>query len=116
MKRTMHRGNKKSQKFLTFSKSAAALLFLLTSTSWSAHKVGNGGDYIRGTYIRMGDAIVDYLQNTEQGQLLVKNNKLDINDLDSSLDIEKIAVSDQVLRDNSGSVVEAIGVPEIKSL
>ena len=112
MKHLFAGGKMKNCTLLTVGKSVAAMLFLLSSTSWSAHKVGNGGDYIRGTYIRMGDAIVDYLQNTEQGQLLVKNNKLDINDLDSSLDIEKIAVSDQVLRDNSGSVVEAIGIPD----
>lgn len=86
-------------------------LLLIQSISWSAYKVGNGGDYIRATYIRMGEAVIDYLQNTEKGQALLKSKSISIAAMAASLDISKIDISEQILRDNLGSVVEAIGEP-----
>lgn len=95
----------------TVRKFVFAIAVLAQVSAWSAYRVGNGGDYIRATYIRMGEAIIDYLENTTSGQEIVKSKKLNLSSLTSTLTIEKIEISDLVLRDNSGSVVEALGEP-----
>lgn len=87
------------------------LLVLSTSTGFAGHRVGNGGDHIRASFILMGEAVLEYLVETEQGQKLLDAHKLSLVDLGQSLDIEKISVTDDVLKDNSGSIVEAIGEP-----
>ncbi len=94
---------------------AAVLMGLLTITTSLpafAHRVGNGGDHVRATFLQMGQAVIDYLQQTQEGAALVTNQKLKILDLQDTLDINKVAVSDDVLRDNSGSIVEALGIPD----
>lgn len=89
----------------------AAVAGLMAPNAFAGHRVGNGGDYIRATYISMGEAIAEFLKDTEQGQKLVESAALNVADLAATLDIEKVTVVDEVLRDNSGSVVEAIGEP-----
>lgn len=86
-------------------------LMVLSQATFAGHFVGNGGDHLRATYIRMGDAVIDFLKETDQGSAIVKKAQLNVGDLDASLDIAKISVTNNTLRDNSGSVVEAIGVP-----
>ncbi len=90
---------------------AGIATILASPIALAGHRVGNGGDHIRATFIRMGEAVISFLDTTEQGQALVKANNLDTKLLAETLDIEKISVTDDVLRDSSGSVVEAIGVP-----
>ena len=77
------------------------------------HKVGNGGDYLRGQFLAIGNQVLRYLEQTEDGQKLLTNHKLSLEALKASLDITKIAVVDDLLIDNSGSVVDAIGVPDL---
>lgn len=89
------------------------ILLALTALSLSAHahRVGNGGDHIRASFIQVGEAVIDFLQDTQAGAAIVSREHLKISDLQAALDIEKISVSDESLRDNSGSIVEAIGEP-----
>lgn len=77
------------------------------------HKVGNGGDYLRGQYFKVGRQVLNYLSETEAGQNLVSSQRLDLSHLESSLDIERVVVVNDLLIDNSGSVVDAIGVPNL---
>lgn len=84
---------------------------LLSQPVFAGHRVGNGGDHIRATYIRMGDAVMEYLRETQQGAQLLQTWHLSDGDLDASLDIERVAVTENLLRDNGNSVVDAIGVP-----
>jgi hypothetical protein len=94
---------------------ALCSVFFLASYS-QAHRLGNGGDHIRATYIKVGESVLDYLQTTKSGKDLLTKAKLNINNLQNSLDIEKITVVENVLHDNSGSVVEAIGAPGLVTL
>lgn len=77
------------------------------------HKVGNGGDYLRGQFIALGQQIILFLEETEAGQNLVTSRQLNVDALKSSLDINKLTVVQDLLIDNSGSVVDAIGVPDL---
>lgn len=90
--------------------------FIASQSVWAGHKVGNGGDHIRATYIRMGDAVVEYLRETQQGAQLLKAHNLNDGDLDATLDIAKVSVTETPLRDNTNSVVDAIGVPGLVTL
>lgn len=82
-----------------------------TKFSTEGHKVGNGGDYIRSVYIRMGENVVEYLETTTEGQKVLTNNNLDIFDLKATLTTDRIVVTNDILLDSTGSVVDAIGVP-----
>lgn len=101
-------------------KRTTILVFVLTLTLMSptshAHKVGNGGDYLRATFISMGKSVLSYLNDTKDGQRVVAQNNLNMSDLESSLDINKISVTDAVLKDNTGSIVDALGVPSLITL
>ena len=92
-------------------KKVLLMTLLSLSLSAQAHRVGNGGDHIRASFIQVGQAVIDFLQTTQQGADLVKNAKLNVHDLEATLDIEQIQVADGTLRDNSGSIVDAIGEP-----
>jgi hypothetical protein len=85
---------------------------LLSNSSASAHRVGNGGDHIRASFIQMGQAVIEYLEETQEGAQIVSQNQLDLKVLNETLDIERISVSDDTLRDNSGSIVDALGEPD----
>lgn len=92
----------------------SALLATLVAGPFSAiggHREGNGGDYIRSTFIRMGQAVVQHLTQTEDGQALVDRHDLDLEALKATLTIDVVKVSDQPLRDNGDSVVDALGEP-----
>ena len=75
------------------------------------HKVGNGGDYIRSTFIQMGENVSEYLETTQEGSAIVSKHGLSLEDLKSTLTTERIALTNETLIDNTGSVVDAIGVP-----
>lgn len=81
------------------------------SLTAQAHRVGNGGDHIRASFIQVGQAVIEFLTTTQQGAAIVKNAGLNVRALEDTLDIEQISVEDKTLRDNSGSIVEAIGEP-----
>ena len=82
-----------------------------TETKILGHKVGNGGDYIRSTFIQMGENVVEFLETTEAGQQVLTQNGLAIEDLKATLTTERIVVTNDILMDNTGSIVDAIGVP-----
>lgn len=79
--------------------------------STEGHKVGNGGDYIRSVFIQMGENINEYLETTEAGSQIVTTHNLDLVSLKATLTTESIVLTNDILIDNTGSVVDAIGVP-----
>lgn len=75
------------------------------------HKVGNGGDYIRSTFIQVGKKALEYVLTTEAGNTIVRKNNLNTDDLKAALDINRVVLTDETLFDDTGSVVDAIGIP-----
>jgi hypothetical protein len=88
------------------------MLLFFCVPAFSGHMVGNGGDYIRASFISLGNSVVDVLENTDAGRNLLVQNGLDLETLKASLTIDKIKVTNDTLIDNSGSVVDAIGVKD----
>lgn len=89
----------------------ASTLAITTSPIYAGHGVGTGGDHIRGTFIRVGLSVASYLETTDRGQAIVARHNLSLAELSNTLNIDTIDVTDEVLIDNTGSVVDAIGVP-----
>ncbi len=87
--------------------------FSVDKSGMADHKVGNGGDYLRGQFMALGQQIILFLESTEDGQSLVASRQLNVDALKSTLDINKLTVVQDLLIDNSGSVVDAIGVPDL---
>ena len=87
------------------------ILLAVSPAAMAGHAGGNGGDYIRATFLRMGGAVMSYLRETQEGQDLVRVNALDLVALDGALSIDIVEVVDGLLLDNGGSAVDAIGVP-----
>lgn len=75
------------------------------------HKVGNGGDYLRGQFIAVGNQVLEYLRTLPAGQRLARAQNINIESLAEALSTERIVVVDRTLIDNTSSVVDAIGVP-----
>ncbi len=71
--------------------------------------VGNGGDHIRATFLKVGAEVISFLKETEQGQSLISKNQLSINSLEQTLDIQKISVVENGLKDNLEVPVDATG-------
>ncbi len=97
---------------ILFKTSTVAIAFtLFSSLVFSGNKEGNGGDHIRGTFIKMGESVIDYLKETGEGAALMKGQGLSLDALRAALDINAISVESATLIDNGGSEVDAIGVP-----
>jgi hypothetical protein len=79
--------------------------------SFGWREVGNGGDYVRSQFLRVGEIVIKYLNETQEGQDLVKEFLLDTSVLIKALDVSKIKVVDLDLVDNTSSIVDAIGIP-----
>ena len=77
------------------------------------HKVGNGGDYLRAQFLTMGHQVISFLENADDGKKLISDRQLNVDALKATLDINKLAVVNDLLIDNTGSVVDAIGVPDL---
>jgi len=86
-------------------------LTLALGAAWAGHRHGNGGDHARATFLKLGHAVVDVLEQTNQGQELVKLHDLDTVLLRDQLTINVVSTVQGILIDNGGSVVEAIGEP-----
>ncbi len=71
-----------------------------------------GGDFIRADFLQRGNAVIDYLKNSTSGKTLVSENKLNLERLKKSLDVNIIKVSENTLVDRTGSVVDALGSPK----
>lgn len=86
------------------------LAVLFAVGSYAGHGVGNGGDHVRATFMQMGDAVINYLQDTEEGQKILAASHLQVGALKAVLDIDVIDVQEGILIDNTGSTVDAIGI------
>jgi hypothetical protein len=82
---------------------------MVSTLSYAGHGVGNGGDHIRATFMSVGRAVVQYLNEGDEGTRLRDEHRLDTSAMSALLSIESIEVKDEVLVDNGGSVVDAIG-------
>ena len=83
------------------------LCFLLPVLG-QAHRVGNGGDFVRATFMIAGDQVIKLIQQRPD---VLEQLKVTTDDLQLSLDYNRIDISLAPLIDNSGSFVDAIGVP-----
>src|SRR5690606_31034096 len=88
-----------------------ATMFVRPAPALSGHRLGNGGDHVRATFLRMGQATLSYLQETDSGAAIVAAHDLDLAALEETLSIDVIEAVDGILIDNGGSVVDAIGEP-----
>jgi hypothetical protein len=89
-----------------------AMLALTATFAHSGLREGNGGDFIRSTYLRMGQAVLEHLKTTSEGQALVEAHDLDLDRLARGLSVDYVSVQEGLLRDWYGSVVDATGQPE----
>ncbi len=92
------------------------LIVIVMTANVHAGGVGNGGDHIRATYLKLGASVIDFLKGTKEGERVVIDNNLNIESLSQTLDITKVSVTERILIDNSGSKVDAIGVPGLVTL
>jgi hypothetical protein len=77
------------------------------------HGEGNGGDYIRATFIKLGKQVIKYLDESPMGQSILIVTGISLDDLEASLDTKKITTVDYILLDNTESIVDAIGVEDM---
>lgn len=77
------------------------------------HGEGNGGDYIRATFIKLGKQVIKFMDESPIGQSILLVTGISLDDLESSLDTKKITTVDYILMDNTDSIVDAIGVPNM---
>jgi hypothetical protein len=96
---------------MNFRLLAVCLAFAAT-LAHSGFREGNGGDFIRSTYLRMGQAVLEHLKTTAEGQALVEAKGLDLDRLTRGLSVDYVSVQEGLLRDRFGSVVDATGQPE----
>lgn len=83
--------------------------FFSTLNSQAGHFTGNGGDHVRAQFFKMGDAVISYLSETQEGQKLLTEKQISIDTLKSLLTIEIVSAIESPLIDNGGSQVDAIG-------
>ena len=93
-----------------------ALLFLNAAMAVTGTGTSNGGDEIRANFAKKGQEIINYLKTNSMGRELVSKNNLDVQALSQTLLVEKIQVVRGPLVDNSGSRVDAIGIPGLIKL
>ena len=89
----------------------AALLLISSLALAGGTVIGNGGDYTRSTFLKVGESVLSFLKDSPAGIALTTTHSLDLDKLRETLSIYKIAVSPTPLRDNTGSLVDAIGIP-----
>lgn len=72
-----------------------------------------GGDIVRAEFLNRGEAIVMFLEETPEGQKILSQNNLNLENLILSLDVNKLTITEETLIDRTGSVVDAVGAPGI---
>lgn len=72
-----------------------------------------GGDIVRAEFLNRGEAIVMFLDETPEGQKILADNKLNLENLKLSLDVNKLTITEETIIDRTGSVVDAVGAPGI---
>ncbi|MBT3984500.1 MAG: DUF4360 domain-containing protein [Bacteriovoracaceae bacterium] len=85
------------------------IVFTIISPAYSGHRVGNGGDLIRANFIATGNQVVKFL--LAQKPSFLEEMGLSEDSLQQVLDYQQLEVSELPLIDNSGSLVDALGVP-----
>jgi hypothetical protein len=88
----------------------ALLIFPLVASA-DGTVIGNGGDYVRSTFFRVGESAINYLHSDPDGRRLVTEYNLSLDALRLTLNIKVVTVTADTLRDNRGSIVDAIGTP-----
>jgi len=79
-------------------------------------ETGNGGDALRMTFIQIGNEIIKYYEESPTGIEFAQANQINTAELKESLSIYRIVVTDDVLIDNTFSIVDALGVPGLITL
>lgn len=69
---------------------------------------GGGGDEIRANFIKLGQDVIQFLATDPSGTALANFHQIDIETLEKTLSIDRIAVSDEILIDRTNSVVDAV--------
>ena len=92
------------------TKTLTTIIFIYAPLLTQAgHFTGNGGDHVRGMFLKLGEAVVSYLNETEEGKKLLANHNLSSDGLKKILTIEYVSAIETPLIDNGGSNVDAIG-------
>lgn len=90
--------------------SCALIIFVYAPLSLQAgHFTGNGGDHVRGMFLKLGHTVVSFLNETKEGRKLLADHNLSANAFQNILTIEHISTVETPLVDNGGSDVDAIG-------
>lgn len=90
------------------------LSLLVSANAFAARGGGadvGGGDTVRAFFLNAGEAVISYLNTTNEGQSLVASQGLVVENLQKSLDVKVIKVVDEALIDRTGSLVDALGQP-----
>lgn len=94
----------------SINKIVISILFIYAPLlSQAGHFTGNGGDHVRGMFLKLGEAVVSFLNETEEGKKLLLDHNLSIDALKKILTIEYVSAIEAPLIDNGGSNVDAIG-------
>lgn len=87
----------------------SSLILSFTLQASAGHVTGNGGDHVRGMFLKMGEVVIAFLKQTQEGQKILLDNNLDAVALEKLLNIEIVSAIETDLIDNGGSSVDAIG-------
>lgn len=89
--------------------SIIATLTLYALQTHAGHFTGNGGDHVRAMFFKMGESVISFLKETQEGQKLLSDKQLALDSLKNLLSIEIVSAVEIPLIDNGGSSVDAIG-------
>lgn len=90
----------------------AFTLIIVSGIGQAGHGVGTGGDYVRASFLSMGRAVIQYLDESDAGIELKQRFQLDSELLLKTLDINVVEVRSGILLDNLGSEVDALGTKD----
>ncbi len=93
----------------TITPSAFFLFALISLNTNAGHFTGNGGDHVRAMFFKMGEAVVSFLKETQEGQKVLTEKQITVENLQNLLTIEVVSTVEIPLIDNGGSSVDAIG-------
>lgn len=93
----------------TITPSAFILFALISLNTNAGHFTGNGGDHVRAMFFKMGEAVVSFLKETQEGQKVLTEKQITVENLQNLLTIEVVNAVEIPLIDNGGSSVDAIG-------
>ncbi len=78
------------------------LLLIPLSYGDAGDKRGNGGDPIRFAFIKTGEAVISYLENSDAGKKLAADSKLSLTSLKQTLTIRVITLTEEKLKNPKG--------------